>query len=149
MEEIEYFLPFGRALEVDEIAAVLRELGLSDEPAVLSLDGILLRSTDILVVAESAVKAVSQQREGTHADEIETSMMLYIAPDSVDMAKATRDFPTGIGPLTPEKGKAGRYSPGIYGDATLATRAKGEKVVEATVAGILREIEALRGLQLP
>jgi creatinine amidohydrolase len=117
--------------------------------ALLALDGILLRSTDILKVGESAVNAVSEQREGTHADEIETSMML-IAPDSVDMAKATKDFPRGTGPLTPEKGNAGQYSPsGIYGDATLATRAKGERVVEATVADILSDIEALRGLPLP
>jgi len=37
------------------------------------------------------------------------------------------------------------YSPsGIWGDATLATREKGRVVVEAMVAGMLREIEALR-----
>ena len=42
-------------------------------------------------------------------------------------------------------GAPGRFSAsGVYGDATLATRAKGEKVVEATIAGILAEIEALR-----
>jgi creatinine amidohydrolase len=111
----------------------------------LALDGIDMRYTNVLAVAESAVKAVSQQKEGTHADEIETSMMLYIAPETVDMSKASKDFPTGTGPLTPEKGVAGRYSPsGIYGDATLATRAKGEKVTEEMVAGILKEIETLR-----
>jgi creatinine amidohydrolase len=116
----------------------------------LALNGILLRSTNILMVGESTVKAVSEQREGTHADEVETSMMLYIAPDSVDMAKATKDFPKGTGPLTPEKGAPGQYSPsGIYGDATLATRAKGEKIVEAMVGDILGEIEALRRLALP
>jgi len=118
--------------------------------ALLALNGILLRFTDILTVADPAVKAVTEQREGTHADEIETSMMLYIAPDSVDMTKATKDFPTGTGALTPTKGTVGRYSPsGVYGDATLATRAKGEKVVEATVAGMLKEIEELRGLRVP
>ncbi|MGH8526786.1 MAG: hypothetical protein ACREXY_22020 [Gammaproteobacteria bacterium] len=36
-----------------------------------------------------------------------------------------------------------------YGDATLATRAKGEKVVEATIAGILKDIGYLRSLRLP
>lgn len=118
--------------------------------ALLALEGIVLRSTDILQVAEPAAKSVSEQREGTHADEIETSMMLYVSPEHVDMAKATRDFPSGRGPLTPDKGTVGQYSPsGIYGDATLATREKGEKVVEATVAGILRDIEGLRRLPLP
>ncbi len=116
----------------------------------LALDGILLRFTDILAVADSVVKAVSEQREGTHADEIETSMMLYIAPDSVDLTKATKDFPTGTGAWTPVKGNTGNYSAsGIYGDATLATRAKGEKVVEATIVGILKDIEELRSLRLP
>jgi creatinine amidohydrolase/Fe(II)-dependent formamide hydrolase-like protein len=33
---------------------------------------------------------------------------------------------------------------GVFGDATLATRAKGEKIVTAMVNGILAEIEALR-----
>jgi creatinine amidohydrolase len=118
--------------------------------ALLALDGILLRSTNILTVAEPVVKAVSEQPEGTHADEIETSMMLYIAPETVDMAKATKDFPAGTGPLTPDRGKPGQYSPsGIFGDATLATKAKGEGVVEATVAGMLKDIEELRRTQLP
>lgn len=101
-------------------------------------------------MADSVVKAVSEQGEGTHADEIETSMMLYIAPDSVDMTKATTDFPAGTEAWTPVNSNAGNYSAsGIYGDATLATRAKGEKVVEATIAGILKDIEELRSLRVP
>ena len=48
------------------------------------------------------------------------------------------------------KGNTGNYSAsGVYGDATLATRAKGEKVVEATIAGILKDIEELRSLRRP
>lgn len=117
--------------------------------ALLALDGITMRFTNILTVAEPVVKSVTEQPQGTHADEIETSMMLYIAPESVDMTKAGKDFPTGTGPLTPEKSPAGRYSPsGIFGDATLATRAKGEKVVEAMVTAILGEIEALRAVRV-
>jgi creatinine amidohydrolase/Fe(II)-dependent formamide hydrolase-like protein len=39
----------------------------------------------------------------------------------------------------------GVYSPtGIYGDATLATAEKGRRVLEALVAGICADIEALR-----
>jgi creatinine amidohydrolase len=113
--------------------------------ALLKLEGIEMAFTDIIRVAEETVRGVTEQKAGTHADEIETSMMLYIAPETVNMAKASRDYPTGTGPLTPTPDRPGRYSPsGIFGDATLATRAKGEKVVEATVAGILKEIAALR-----
>jgi len=110
--------------------------------------GIQMTFTDILHVAEEAEKAIKKQTAGTHADEIETSMMLYIAPATVDMSKAAKDIPEkdGPGPLTLDpKNPNGRYSPtGIYGDATLATREKGQIIIEAMVAGITREINALR-----
>jgi creatinine amidohydrolase len=123
---------------------------LAEAKTALAAQKILLRYTDPLAAAGLAIKAVSEQREGTHADEIETSMMLYIAPERVDMSKASRDFPTGTGPLTPDKRIAGSYSPsGIHGDATLATPAKGQQVVEALVGAILRDIDALRRLPLP
>ena len=119
----------------------------------LAKAGVLMRFTDVLTIASAAEATVKQQPEGTHADEIETSMMLYIAPDRVDMSKAAKDINPrlgGRGPLTREKGREiGRYSPtGIYGDATLATREKGRVVVEAMVAGMLREIEELRKAKL-
>lgn len=113
---------------------------------VLSAEGITFSFTNILEVSGPAEAQVKQQVRGTHADEIETSMMLYMYPDRVDMSKAVRDdSPQGTGGLTRVAGGAGTYSPsGIWGDATLATREKGRVVVEAMVAGILREIEVLR-----
>ena len=115
----------------------------------MTLDMILMRFTDLSIAGDQAVKAVSEQPEGTHADEIETSMMLHIAPSTVDMSKAAKDFPKGTGPLTPTN-PAGRFSPsGIYGDATLATKTKGEKLTEGLVTDILKDIEALRYLPLP
>ena len=62
------------------------------------------------------------------------------------MKKAAKDYhpSTERGLTRNPKGK-GSYSPtGIYGDATLATRAKGEKITKALVDGILKEIEELR-----
>lgn len=120
----------------------------------LAKTGVLMRFTDVLTIATDAEAKIKQQPEGTHADEIETSMMLYIAPDRVDMSKAAKDINPrvgGRGPLTRTPGRdIGRYSPtGIYGDATLATRDKGRIVVEAMVAGMLREIEELRKATLP
>lgn len=118
---------------------------------VLAKEGIVLRYTNILEVAGEAEARVKQQARGTHADEIETSMMLYIAPDRVDMSKAVKDdSERGVGGLTRDPRGAGTYSAsGTWGDATLATREKGRVVVEATVAGILREIEALRVSAVP
>ena len=115
---------------------------------ILSQQGILMVYTDILNVAGEAEKKIKQQPAGTHADEIETSMMLYIAPETVDMSKAARDIHQneGPGPLTLNPSNSnGRYSPsGIYGDATLATKEKGKVVIEAMVSGINREINSLR-----
>ena len=124
--------------------STIRALRLSQE--VLAQDGILFRYTDILKVAESAEKQVKQEEGGTHADEIETSMMLFIAPDTVDMKKAVKDYhPSPKGGLTRNPNGEGAYSAsGIYGDATLATRKKGEIMVHAMVEGILKEIDALR-----
>ena len=78
-------------------------------------------------------------------------MMLYIAPESVDMRKAVKDYSGNApGPLTRQKGGAGVYSPtGTWGDPTLATRAKGEVVVEALVAGVLDDLARLGQRPVP
>ena len=66
------------------------------------------------------------------------------------MSKAAKDYhPQGKGGLTRDPKGPGTYSStGIWGDATLATREKGRRVVEAVVQGMLQEIEALRALSL-
>lgn len=118
---------------------------------ILLEEGILLHFTNILEVAGPAEARVREQVRGTHADEIETSMMLYIAPDRVDMSLAVReDNPNRRGGLTRRVGGPGTYSAsGVWGDATLATIEKGRAVVEAAVDGILRDIDALRAAELP
>ena len=96
---------------------------------------------------EEAERKVLSADEGTHAGESETSMMLYMAPDTVDMTKAVRDFnpPFGKGPLHRKDRQDGVYSPtGVFGDATKATREKGRVIVEAMVSAILKGIEDLR-----
>ena len=119
------------------------------EPAAATLAerGVVMHFTRIDRAGNDAVRSVQEQEGGTHADEIETSMMLYIDPQCVDMAKAAKDYHPGIGPLTPNAGESGVYSPtGIYGDATLATVEKGRIIVEATVADLIRDIATLRRL---
>jgi len=112
---------------------------------ILAKDGILLRFTNVLTIAQPVEDQVKQEPGGTHADEIETSMMLFIAPDSVDMKKAVKDYHPGKGGLTRDPNGKGAYSAsGVYGDATLATREKGERLVRAMVANILKEIEEVR-----
>ncbi len=117
----------------------------------LAAEGIVMHFTDILTIGEEAEKAVRQQEGGTHADEIETSMMLYMDPSLVDMSKAAKDYhPQGTGGLTRDpKGKGTYSATGIWGDATLATREKGRRVVEAMVEGMLKEIAVLRAAAIP
>ena len=122
------------------------------EPAATSLasKGILMQFTRIDRAGNDAVQQVQEQEGGTHADEIETSMMLYIARERVDMSKAARDYHPGSGPLSPDPGTSGVYSAtGIYGDATLANLEKGRVVVEATVQDLLRDIATLKNSPLP
>ena len=77
-------------------------------------------------------------------------MMLYIAPETVDMAEAAREYRPGQGRLTRTAGSEGIFSStGIYGDATLATWAKGRAVVESRLIAILGELERLRAEPLP
>jgi len=129
--------------------STIRPLRMSAE--LLAQDGITLRSTDILKVNEAAEKQVQQEEGGTHADELETSMMLVIAPSSVDMKKAVKDYhPSGKGGLSRDPNGGGDYSAsGVFGDATLATRKKGEILVRGLVDGIVKEIDKLRASRMP
>ena len=116
---------------------------------ILEAEGIHFTYTNLLEAGAAAEKAVSKQEGGTHADEIETSMMLYIDPSSVEMSKAVKDYhPSEHGGLTRDPKKPGAYSAsGVYGDATLATREKGEAVTQAILQTVLNDIENLRKTQ--
>lgn len=118
---------------------------------ILAREGILLTYTDLLVALAPAEKQVLRQAGGTHADEAETSMMLVLAPDAVDMARAVADFhPKRARGFSRDPNSAKTYSPtGTWGDPTLATREKGELLVATLVAAMLADIEALRTRPLP
>lgn len=115
----------------------------------LADNGCLFAFTELHRLLDPVSAQIGEQPGGTHADEVETSMMLYIAPDRVDMQSAVCDYSPGRGlSRTPVPGKA--HSPsGVYGDATLATVEKGEKFVAAVVAGLIAGVEKLRAAQLP
>jgi creatinine amidohydrolase len=129
--------------------STVRALGPAKET--LAADGILMTFTDLSKDPDGAEARVKRQEGGTHADEIETSMILYMDPKSVDMKKAVKDFHPGAERgLTRKPGSNKTYSvSGVFGDATLATREKGRIVTEARVAAILAELDALRNEPLP
>ncbi|MEX1130365.1 MAG: creatininase family protein, partial [Vicinamibacterales bacterium] len=131
---------------------VSTDVALEPAAAALAAEGILLRFTDLNESLEPLAARVRQQPSGSHADEIETSMMLYIDPSAVDMTRAVKDIPPATTPprLTRQAGGPGMYSPsGVWGDPTLATPEKGRYLVDGLVAAILADIEGLRGAALP
>jgi creatinine amidohydrolase len=93
-----------------------------------------------------AAERLSEQNHGSHADELETSLMLALAPQLVDMARAEpspaigREVP---GPLTPTDVNSPNYSrSGSYGDPTLATAAKGEILLAAMLDDLREQVAA-------
>ncbi len=118
----------------------------------LEKSGILLWYTGLFEEKEQLPEGLLEQEGGTHADEEETSMMLYVAPEKVDMTKAVKDFdprPDRRGLTRDPKGK-GNYSPtGIYGDPTLATKEKGKIIFETTVPELVRQVRELIELKVP
>ncbi len=79
-----------------------------------------------------------------HADEFETSMMLYHYPNSVNMQLAVEEYPIvplsyGINDIS-----LGEISKsGVYGNPTLATREKGEIATKYIVDRVEKIVKAL------
>ncbi len=114
-------------------------------------DGIALRFTDLSVALAPFERSLLQQTAGSHADEAETSMMLALSPQRVDMTKAVRDIHEKKPPkFTRDQTAPGLYSAsGVYGDATLATREKGDALVDGLLQAILQDLKALETTRLP
>jgi creatinine amidohydrolase len=104
-----------------------------------------------------------------HADETETSVALYLYPELVDMTKAGKESapsvvdkkwfsgPVGISMegqfpghnITSNYPQVEVYKLGILGDATKATKEKGEKLVTAVVNKLSEFIEELKSKYPP
>jgi creatinine amidohydrolase len=96
---------------------------------------------------------IAEQGHGSHADELETSIMLALAPHLVNMARAeasparTRATP---GPMTPSDPSSPNYSrSGSYGDPTLATAEKGRALLAAMIADLSEQVTAHCGALEP
>lgn len=125
---------------ISTIAPVDRALARLDAPDVLHLrvyEGRRYRR---------AAEELAEQSHGSHADELETSLMLALAPHLVDMSRAEAspvvkyDTP---GRLTPSDTSSPNYSrSGSYGDPTLATAGKGEILLAAMVEDLADQVTA-------
>jgi creatinine amidohydrolase len=121
---------------------------LAEARAALASESFRFEYTDWEKASEAVRAAVQTQAAGTHADELETSLLLHIAPEVVQLERALPDVHETRGPggLTRDpQAKTGLFSPtGAYGDPTRATREKGRLLEQAILAHLTAEIEALQ-----
>ena len=105
--------------------------------------GITLKFLDLDEALQSLPPDLLEQQYGSHADEHETSLMLHIASEVVNMSLAVDDGAKGEGRLTRSKGQ-GTWSPsGVFGQATLATPAKGQVIAQVLLDHVLNQISGL------
>lgn len=118
----------------------------------------------LISVFEDAANVVRTSDVSFHASEFETSLMLELFPDLVDMDRAEAvDVPDDALPLTDYDAygdnrvgwalSADRMDAlthtGNLGDPTVATREKGAELVEDAVGNITQLVDALAGLDAP
>lgn len=121
--------------------------------AILKNEGILLYYSDYRRANFTRVDdQLKKTNYGGHADDLESSNILYLRPDLVDMAKAKNDSSAKDkpGPMTPYTLEGGTYNPsGINGYAQLADRKSGKKYLNAFAATLISEIDEVMQAQLP
>ncbi|MEM7117247.1 MAG: creatininase family protein [Chloroflexota bacterium] len=100
----------------------------------------------------------SEMKYGLHAGETETSLILHLAPDTVQMDKAVReipDFPETDTPLfffgsVSAAWLADDWSEsGVYGDATRGTAEKGAQLLAAYAANLVKVLTAVSTFEVP
>jgi creatinine amidohydrolase len=99
-----------------------------------------------------------ERKYGIHAGDAETSIMLSLLPQQVQMDKAVKEYPQGLPQdslldmegqlpfawLTKELTKSG-----VIGDATVATPEKGDRILESLATGWVQVIQDVYKFQQP
>ena len=86
----------------------------------------------------ACAERICEQRHSGHGDEVETSVMLAIAPGKVQLHLAqTYDRAVAPGPLSRQPGEPNYTPQGIWGDPARASRQKGK----ALLAAMLRDLD--------
>ena len=129
----------------------------------LALDArVLAAAADYWALARETAAEVRDSPPGgmAHACEFETSLMLYLRPESVRNELVRREIPEPrfaqerLDLVSPGRVAAGWQthelsSSGVLGAPDLATGEKGKRLFEACVEGLSRLIEELRRAPLP
>lgn len=123
-------LPLATAMRSLEAEGVLRAITL-DHPGM-----------------DAAIAAVRESRPAApglnHAEEVETSIMLAIAPDDVHRDRYVACYPTFPSDFGTRQMQLHPFSPsGVFGDPATATAEKGERILAATVEASLAVLQDL------
>ena len=119
--------------------------------------GALIVRIDWWTIASEEISKICE-RNVVHADEGETSMMLACRPELVDMTKAVKDETSDELVKALTNGKPSNmpqvYVPfkkwsktGLIGDATKASKIKGEKILKAVVENIVNFLQQMDKLR--
>ena len=99
-----------------------------------------------------------EARQGMHAGDAETSILLALLPEQVKMDKAVAEYPPEIPNttlLTPEGRLPFAWTTkdvsksGVIGDATTATLEKGQQILESVSDGWVQVIKEIHAFQQP
>ena len=134
-------------------------IGVSTTPTLLTAakalaeEGILLYYSNYARAGfENAENPFRTRAYSGHADEMETSNVLTIRPDLVDMRKAVNDSSMmgKSGNMTPVPVEGGNLNTsGVNGYAALATPEKGRKSMAAFAKELIREVDSVSTCVLP
>ena len=98
----------------------------------------------LVEAAKDVVERPTSHPGIVHADELETSLILALVPDAVDMTRAVAEYPD----FPRDFDVRARYwdevcESGVFGDATAASAEKGERmlrVVEERIVGLIQDL---------
>jgi len=111
-------------------------------------------------VKQSGIVSAEEESFGVHGGDIETSVMLALHPDKVDMAKA-ENFPNLQQSLAIDYSHLRAYGPhafgwkaadlnpqGVTGNARVATAKKGRQLLDRAATGLVELLQDIAGFDL-
>ncbi|MBU0691905.1 creatininase family protein [bacterium] len=123
----------------------------------INRDGHIFTCVDTGETSDADIEAMSGVHNDVHAGDIETSTSLATRPNLVKMDRAKKFIPNFSSQYLnfSEKRSIGWYArtekitpSGVFGDPTVATREKGEKMWEIMIQRLVELVESLKGMTL-
>jgi len=118
---------------------IVRELNADHNP------DLMVAKLDFMEIcwSEFQARGLLEAPPGIHAEEVETSLILYLHPELVNMSKAV-DFVPSVPRSYLNYGSILRYCPGgVWGSATKGSAGKGKEMMELAVDAMVKEMTGI------